>query len=177
VLELVLGGARSGKSRLAEERAIATGKQLIYLATAETRDREMSDRVQLHQARRDEQWSLIEEPFKLAQTLQKHSRPDNCILVDCLTLWITNALLKNQESEPSLVWETERAELLSVLKSLPGDVVFVSNEVGQGVVPMGELTRKFVDEAGLLHQDLAKICESVLFVVAGLPQFLKQPTA
>lgn len=173
MLELILGGARSGKSRFAEERALASGKQLVYLATAETRDREMSERVKLHQARRSDQWSLIEEPLLLAEILKQHSRADNCILVDCLTLWLTNCLLQSEKVQQDQVWQSERAKLLDTLQTLPGDVIFVSNEVGQGVVPMGELSRKFVDEAGWLHQDLAKLCDTVVFVVAGLPQFLK----
>lgn len=177
MLELILGGARSGKSRLAEERALASGKQLVYLASAETRDREMSERVKLHQQRRSDDWALIEEPLRLAETLKQYSRADNCILVDCLTLWLTNCLLQSDLQSKNIqqdqVWQSERAKLMDTLNDLPGDVIFVSNEVGQGVVPMGELSRKFVDEAGWLHQDLAKVCDSVIFVVAGLPQFLK----
>jgi adenosylcobinamide kinase/adenosylcobinamide-phosphate guanylyltransferase len=176
VLELILGGARSGKSRFAEERALASGKALVYLATAETRDREMSERVKLHQQRRSDDWALIEEPLRLAETLQQHSQTDNCILVDCLTLWLTNCLLQSEDVKQDGVWQSERTKLLDTLQTLPGDVIFVSNEVGQGVVPMGELSRKFVDEAGWLHQELAKVCNSVVFVVAGLPQFLKSPS-
>lgn len=176
MLELILGGARSGKSRFAEERALASGKALVYLATAETRDREMSERVKLHQQRRSDDWALIEEPLRLAETLQQHSQTDNCILVDCLTLWLTNCLLQSEDVKQDGEWQSERTKLLDTLQTLPGDVIFVSNEVGQGVVPMGELSRKFVDEAGWLHQELAKVCDSVVFVVAGLPQFLKSPS-
>ncbi len=176
MLELILGGARSGKSRFAEERALASGKALVYLATAETRDREMSERVKLHQQRRSDDWALIEEPLRLAETLQQHSQTDNCILVDCLTLWLTNCLLQSEDVKQDGVWQSERTKLLDTLQTLPGDVIFVSNEVGQGVVPMGGLSRKFVDEAGWLHQELAKVCNSVVFVVAGLPQFLKSPS-
>lgn len=169
MIELILGGARSGKSRQAEQRACDSGKSLVYLATAQAHDEEMAARIDLHQQRRDEQWQLVEEPLALAEALQNTSQPDNCILVDCLTLWLSNALHIGDER-----WQTERKALLEVLPNLPGDVVMVGNEVGQGIVPLGELSRNFVDQSGWLHQDLAQISDNVIFVVAGLPQFLKQ---
>lgn len=169
MIELILGGARSGKSRLAEQRALDSGKSLVYLATAQAHDDEMAARIDLHQQRRDGQWQLVEEPLALADALQNTSQPDNCILVDCLTLWLSNALHSGDER-----WQTERKALLEVLPNLPGDVVMVGNEVGQGIVPLGELSRNFVDQNGWLHQDLAQMSDNVIFVVAGLPQFLKQ---
>lgn len=169
MIELILGGARSGKSRLAEQRALGSGKSLVYLATAEAHDDEMASRIGLHKQRRNEQWQLVEEPLALAEALQRASKKDNCILVDCLTLWLSNTLHIGDER-----WQAERKALLTVLPDLPGDVMMVSNEVGQGIVPLGELSRNFVDQSGWLHQDLAQLCDSVIFVVAGLPQFLKQ---
>ena len=168
MLELILGGARSGKSRLAEQRAIATNKTLIYIATAEAHDEEMSERIAEHKRRRDEHWQLVEEPVSLAAALRQHSNDNTCILVDCLTLWLSNLLHRGMEH-----WQRERDELLSVLKELPGDIILVSNEVGHGIVPLGELSRNFVDHSGWLHQDLAEVSDSVLFVIAGLPQVLK----
>ena len=165
--ELILGGARSGKSRLAEQRAEETGLELLYLATATAGDAEMSERIRHHQARRQKKWSLLEEPTDLAETLSQHVQDDQCILVDCLTLWISNCLHKN-------CWEQQLDKLLTVLPNLRGTIIFVSNETGMGVVPMGELSRKFVDESGLFHQQLASLCDQVTLTVAGLPLLLKQ---
>ena len=172
--ELILGGARSGKSSLAEELAQSSGKQLVYLATAQAGDGEMSSRIALHQQRRNtdknNKWQLIEEPTQLAETLQSICTADSCILVDCLTLWLSNLLHAGSET-----FEHEKAALLELMPNLPGQVIFVSNETGLGVVPLGELTRQFVDEAGWLHQAMAAQCDRVVFVVAGLPQVLKGP--
>ena len=170
--ELVLGGARSGKSRLAERLVEVTGWPVTYIATATVKDdAEMAERIAHHQARRPEHWSLVEAPLSLAATLQAHAAPNHCLLVDCLTLWLTNLLL----CEDSERLEREKAALLETLPLLPGRIVLVSNEVGQGIVPMGELSRRFVDEAGWLHQALAERCDRVIFTIAGLPQVLKGP--
>lgn len=166
--ELILGGARSGKSRLAEQRAEETGMSLLYLATATAGDGEMSERIRHHQERRKQQWALVEEPTALADVLSHHAQADRCILVDCLTLWVSNCLHQN-------CWKQQRDALLAVVEDLPGHIVFVSNETGMGVVPMGELSRKFVDESGFFHQQLAALCDQVTLVVAGLPLILKQP--
>lgn len=169
--ELILGGARSGKSRLAEERAIASGKQPVYVATAEPGDSEMEARIQAHRERRGDHWQVVEEPRKLAEVLSEQAQPGRCLLVDCLTLWLSNLLPQPER------WRQERAALVALLPTLPGHIILVSNEVGTGVVPMGELTRRFVDESGWLHQDLAKICDRVTFTVAGLSYPLKDITA
>ena len=166
--ELILGGARSGKSKLAEQRAVATGLELIYVATATAGDGEMSERIAHHQRRRGEQWALTEEPVALADTLARVHSSTRCILVDCLTLWLSNCLQQR-------CWNREKARLLEVLPSLTGHIVLVSNETGLGVVPMGELSRQFVDESGFLHQQLAEICQQVTLTVAGLPLALKSP--
>lgn len=173
-IELVLGGARSGKSAYAERLAQESAKERVYLATAQIRDGEMSERIRAHQARRSRDWTLIESPLELAQTLKTHDASNRCILVDCLTLWLSNCLCHSEDEQINqLLWEKEKQQLLSVLPTLNSDIILVSNEVGSGIVPLGELSRRFADEAGLLHQELVKICDRVTLVVAGLPLELK----
>jgi adenosylcobinamide kinase/adenosylcobinamide-phosphate guanylyltransferase len=166
---LILGGARSGKSALAERLAGDSGREVIYVATAQAHDDEMQDRIAHHRGRRPAHWRSIEEPLALAETLRLHAGEHRCLLVDCLTLWLSNLLI---DPEPAR-FERERDALLDLLPSLPGQLLLVSNEVGLGIVPMGALSRRFVDEAGRLHQALATHCERVLFVTAGLPIALK----
>jgi len=202
--ELILGGARSGKSRLAEQIATLSGKSVTYIATATANDAEMLQRIKLHQSHRDPAWQLCEEPVSLASALKTHAAADRCIIVDCLTLWISNLLcldnkcldnkclenkcLENKCLENKCLditspentnldnitsYEHERDKLLNTLTDLPGHIILVSNETGMGVVPLGELTRRFCDESGILHQQLAKICDKVTLTVAGLPTILK----
>ena len=166
--ELILGGARSGKSTLAEQRAVSSALELVYVATATAGDGEMSQRIAHHQQRRGAQWTLVEEPVALAETLRQQQHPGTCIVVDCLTLWLSNCLHRQ-------CWEQQKTQLLQVLPQLCGHIILVSNETGLGVVPMGELSRQFVDEAGFLHQQLSSVCEQVTLVVAGLPLALKTP--
>ena len=169
MLQLILGGARSGKSRLAEKLAAESGCAVTYIATSQPLDGEMNERVRHHRERRPEHWALIEEPVELARVLRDNARADACLLVDCLTLWLTNLLMLEDPQRLS----TERDALLECLADLPGEIVFVSNETGMGVVPLGELTRRYVDEAGWLHQALAERCQRVVLTVAGLPLTLK----
>ncbi|KJH83154.1 bifunctional adenosylcobinamide kinase/adenosylcobinamide-phosphate guanylyltransferase [Pseudomonas sp. KSR10] len=169
MIELILGGARSGKSRLAERLASDSGLAVTYIATSQPLDGEMSERIAHHRARRPCEWMLVEEPLALARVLREHARDDRCLLVDCLTLWLTNLLMLG---DPDRLPE-ERDALLACLVELPGRVLLVSNETGLGVVPLGELSRRYVDEAGWLHQALAERCERVVFTVAGLPMVLK----
>ena len=166
---LILGGARSGKSALAERLALASAGAVVYIATAQARDGEMAERIAHHRARRPVEWACVEEPLALADVLRRHARADRCVLVDCLTLWLSNLLGAADAS----CFERERAALLDTLPQLPGEILLVSNEVGMGVVPLGELSRRFVDEAGRLHQALAAACDRVIFVAAGLPLTLK----
>lgn len=166
---LILGGARSGKSALAERLAVGSGRDVVYIATAQSGDEEMAVRIAHHRARRPVSWLCVEEPLRLAAVLHEHARADRCILVDCLTLWLSN-LLGDADAQR---FEQERALLLDAWSTLPGEVLMVSNEVGLGIVPLGALTRRFVDEAGRLHQSIAAISERVLFVAAGLPLVLK----
>lgn len=169
MLQLILGGARSGKSRLAEKLAAESGCAVTYIATSQPLDGEMNERVRHHRERRPEHWALIEEPIGLARVLRDNARADACLLVDCLTLWLTNLLMLEDPQRLS----AERDALLECLADLPGEIVFVSNETGMGVVPLGELTRRYVDEAGWLHQALAERCQRVVLTVAGLPLTLK----
>ncbi|CAM5390059.1 bifunctional adenosylcobinamide kinase/adenosylcobinamide-phosphate guanylyltransferase [Pseudomonas fragi] len=169
MLQLILGGARSGKSRLAEKLAAESGCVVTYIATSQLLDGEMNERVRHHRERRPGHWALIEEPIELARILRDNARADTCLLVDCLTLWLTNLLML----EDSQRLTAERDALLQCLAELPGEIVFVSNETGMGVVPLGELTRRYVDEAGWLHQALAERCQRVVLTVAGLPLTLK----
>ncbi|WP_324708173.1 bifunctional adenosylcobinamide kinase/adenosylcobinamide-phosphate guanylyltransferase [Pseudomonas fragi] len=169
MLQLILGGARSGKSRLAEKLAAESGCVVTYIATSQPLDGEMNERVRHHRERRPGHWALIEEPIELARILRDNARADTCLLVDCLTLWLTNLLMLEDPQRLS----AERDALLQCLAELPGEIVFVSNETGMGVVPLGELTRRYVDEAGWLHQALAERCQRVVLTVAGLPLTLK----
>lgn len=169
MLELVLGGARSGKSYYAEQCAIASGLECIYIATAQAGDAEMAARIQHHRERRSGFAETLEEPLQLASILAAQMSASRCLLVDCLTLWLTNLLLLDDEVR----FAQEKLALFDVLKNAQGRILFVSNEVGQGVVPADALSRRFVDESGRLHQKLASVCERVVFVVAGLPQILK----
>lgn len=169
--ELILGGARSGKSALAESRAMQSGLTVTYIATALAGDDELAERIAHHRHRRPSNWHLVEEPLQLARVLSEQASPDHCLVVDCLTLWLSNLLGNDSHGDSS--FSDERAALIEVLPRLPGYVILVSNEVGLGIVPMGALTRRFCDESGRLHQELAAVCDRVTFVTAGLPMILK----
>ncbi|MEM8749613.1 MAG: bifunctional adenosylcobinamide kinase/adenosylcobinamide-phosphate guanylyltransferase [Pseudomonadota bacterium] len=166
---LILGGARSGKSTFAEKLAAESGLSKIYLATSEIWDGGMEQRVELHRARRGPEWTLVEEPLALVETLSAKAVPGTCVLVDCLTLWLTNLMMAERDVD------AECNRLTDAISGLPEDafVLFVSNEVGQGIVPMEKMARDFRDHAGLLHQKLAGKAKHVWFVTAGLPQKLK----
>ncbi|WP_210712227.1 bifunctional adenosylcobinamide kinase/adenosylcobinamide-phosphate guanylyltransferase [Pseudomonas sp. MWU349] len=169
MLQLILGGARSGKSRLAEKLAGDSALAVTYIATSQPLDGEMNQRIAHHRERRPAHWGLIEEPLELARVLQESAGEGRCLLVDCLTLWVTNLLMLEDPERLA----AEREALLQCVASLPGEIIFVSNETGMGVVPLGELTRRYVDEAGWLHQALAERCQRVVLTVAGLPLTLK----
>jgi adenosylcobinamide kinase/adenosylcobinamide-phosphate guanylyltransferase len=166
--ELILGGARSGKSARAEACAEAMGGEVVYVATATAGDAEMAERIARHQADRPGHWGLVEEPFRLGAVIRRESAPGRCLLVDCLSLWLVN-LLEAEEG----AFARERADLLAALGEAAGPVILVSNEVGWGVVPMGEATRRYVDEQGRLNQAVAAACRRVTLVAAGLPLPLK----
>ena len=167
MLQLILGGARSGKSRLAEKLASDSAMPVTYIATSQPLDGEMNARVALHRQRRPSQWGLIEEPLELARVLRENAAPGHCLLVDCLTLWLTNLML----AERAVGAATD--DLLDALAGGAGSVVLVSNEVGLGIVPDNPLARAFRDEAGRLHQRVAEFAQDVVFMVAGLPMVVK----
>lgn len=169
MLELILGGARSGKSRFAEGEAKASNKPVTYIATASAGDGEMSARIQHHQANRPTTWQLIEEPIELAQAIAKADHPESVTLVDCLTLWVTNLLMLNDKTK----FDQSIADFLNQCKATRGHLIIVSNETGMGVVPLGELSRRFVDESGWLHQQLGELSHKVTAIMAGLPLSLK----
>lgn len=172
-ITLVAGGARGGKSRYAQEKAEQSSKQLIFIATAEARDDSMSDRIHRHQQDRDERWHLIESPLDLA-TILKDAEPDQCLLIDCLTLWLSNWLCLDPGCQTIREnWRTQKQAFLSALKTTPAQVIMVTNEVGMGIIPMGQLSRDFVDESGWLHQEIAEIADEVVLVMFGIAQKLK----
>jgi adenosylcobinamide kinase/adenosylcobinamide-phosphate guanylyltransferase len=164
---LVLGGARSGKSRYAESLLDLHPGRRTYLATAEILDDEMAERVKAHRQRRDSDWKTIEEPLELAAALTAETEQGAAVLVDCLTLWLGNLMGKDRDVE------AEIAGLVAALIQFGGPVVFVSNEVGLGIVPDNAMARRFRDLAGTLHQRLAEQADRVVFVAAGLPLTLK----
>lgn len=166
---LVLGGARSGKSSYAERLAEGCDGACVYLATATAGDAEMAERIAHHRARRGGRWRTREEPLALANALAEAAEPGHVVLVDCLTLWLSNVMFADLDVE------NERGELIAALPRLRGPVIFVSNEVGLGIVPDNALARRFRDEAGRLNQAVAAAAQSVVLVAAGLPLVLKQP--
>ncbi len=167
---LYLGGCRSGKSRLAEEFVVGTYSRPCYVATMiRGHDSELHARIEIHQKRRGDNWQLIEEPRELSRVLLSCSDAD-VILIDCLTMWLTNLLLADL-SEQDI--RQEVAALTDALKSCSASVVLVANEVGLGIVPDSALGRRFRDLAGLLNQQMAEVCQRVILVAAGLPLILK----
>ena len=196
--ELILGGQRSGKSRRAELMARSWLAQspnhnTVMIATATAWDDEMVERIARHQQDRADRipgMTTIEEPIALGEAIQIHSSPQTLVVVDCLTLWLTNLLMPHKSAEDSLentqnsqkkasnkaldhkIW-AQAATLLIAIKNIPGPVVLVGNEIGLGVIPMGRETRAFVDALGRLNQEVAAACERVTFMAAGLPLTLK----
>ena len=170
---LILGGAKSGKSALAQRLAEAAGGHLVYLATAQARDPEMAARIARHQVQRGPAWTTREEPLELARALKELDRPRQVILVDCLTLWLSN-LLTLAGLEDSAV-EARARKLAALIPGLQCRLILVANEVGLGIVPDNPLARRFRDLAGSLHQSLAAVCDQVILVAAGLPLVLKGP--
>lgn len=170
---LILGGARSGKSAFAEKLAKESGLNVTYIATAQVYDDEFKQRIDHHKARRPSNWQIIEAPFNLANTLNTYAKPDTFMIVDCLTLWLAQSICPDCAPLEGVDWAKEKSDLLKALPNLLGHLVFVSNEVGMGIVPLGEINRQFQDEQGRLNQAFASICDSVTFVAAGLPLTLK----
>lgn len=172
-VHLILGGARSGKSAYAEQLATQSKLAITYVATAQVYDEEFAKRIAHHQARRPADWQLIEAPFNLASVLETLTKENTFFIVDCLTLWLAQCICPDCELPETVSWENERAALIKALPNLKGDVILVSNEVGMGIVPLGEINRQFQDEQGRLNQAIAAIADKVSFIAAGLPLQLK----
>jgi adenosylcobinamide kinase/adenosylcobinamide-phosphate guanylyltransferase len=172
-ITIIIGGARSGKSKYAEELAAKNNLPVSYVATATALDSEMEARIQHHQARRPSDWILHECSLDLAKLLKTETQKEQTILVDCLTLWLNNQLHESPQQNFSLLF----SELINSLNNAKAQVIFVANEVGLGIIPLGEITRQFVDEAGRLNQQLAQVANQVIFMVAGLPLALKSPAS
>jgi adenosylcobinamide kinase/adenosylcobinamide-phosphate guanylyltransferase len=181
--ELIIGGARSGKSALAQLRARQSGRAVVVLATARAEDPEMARRVAHHRQHRPAEWISVEEPLQLASALGRHAAPGGCILVDCLTLWLSNLFFAGRAARQAEAGEpvdcpllTEQiAALLNCIPTFPGHLILVSNEVGCGIVPMSAVARAFADEQGRLNQRVAAACDRVTLTAAGLPLELKSP--
>ena len=164
---LILGGARSGKSVFGERMIAASGLDPIYVATGQVHDDEMRARIDRHKARRGPDWTTVEEPDDLEGALKREALPGRAVLVDCLTLWVTNLMMAEADI-------AARAEsLCAALRDIESPVVLVSNEVGLGIVPDNAMARDFRDHAGRLHQDIAALANSVYFIAAGLPLKMK----
>lgn len=164
---LVLGGARSGKSRYAQARAEALDAELVFIATAQAFDAEMTERIERHRDDRGDRWTTIEAPVALAAAIRAECREDRVLLIDCLTLWTSNLLLAEHDIPAAT------AELVAAIGDATGPLILVSNEVGLGIVPDNELARRFRDEAGRINQQVAAAVDEAMFIASGLPLRLK----
>lgn len=165
---LILGGARSGKSSYAEQLACASQRPRLYIATAEALDSEMAERIAAHRRQRGDGWTTRETPLAIADSIANPAHADSVILVDCLTLWLSNLM------HHGLDIERETQALLEALQTTQAQVLLVSNEVGQGIVPDNPLARQFRDHAGILHRRVAGAANCVVFMVAGIPTVIKE---
>jgi adenosylcobinamide kinase / adenosylcobinamide-phosphate guanylyltransferase len=164
---LVLGGARSGKSRIALQLAESASTDRTYVATAQAFDEEMRQRIAQHRAERDGSWRTLDAPLDLAQSVRERTGPDQAVLVDCLTLWLSNIVLAGRDAAD------EGDRLAQSVREARGPLILVSNEVGHGIVPSTPLGRSFRDDQGRLNQRIAEVCDAVVFVAAGCPILLK----
>lgn len=168
---LVLGGAKSGKSRFALSFCNEMQRESIFIATAQAWDDEMRDRISRHKAERGKNWLTVEEPLQIAREIKKRSHKNAVILLDCLTLWLNNLFMTYGSEESSIDHALDG--LIDQLSLMEGAIVLVSNEVGMGIVPENELPRRYRDMAGLFNQRIARIAKKVVMVVSGLPLILK----
>lgn len=175
---LILGGVKSGKSRLAARLAAESGRPVVVVATARPGDESMRARIEAHRRERPAHWRVVEEPRRLGEVLRREA--GNTLLVDCLTLWLSNLLVDDtqaaaRQGHGTDGLESERAALLAAMEACRDDLILVSNETNMGVHPVGELGLRFCDEAGGLHQALAARCDRVVLAIAGLAHVLKPP--
>ncbi len=164
---LILGGARSGKSNFAESLAI-NYPEVTYIATGVAVDGEMQTRIEKHQQDRPQHWQTIESPIHLANSLNQIELDSTCVLIDCMSFWVNNCLYNSEQT-----WIEQREDYLKMLAKISNPIIMVSNEISLGITPRGAETRQFVDELGRLHQRLAEHVETVVFMVAGIPQIIK----
>lgn len=169
MIELIAGGARSGKSTYALQLAEGCSSSPVFVATATAGDHSMADRIARHQAERGSHWRLVEEPFRLSRVMHQHGK-DDVLLVDCLTLWVSNWVCLKQPAR----WKEEKQKFLDELEKSEATVYLVSNEVGMGVIPVGALNREFVDESGWLHQSVAAMADRVTMMHFGIPHSIKE---
>ncbi len=167
---LILGGVRSGKSRYADALAVARSRPVTVIATGAAQDEEMAARIEAHRRHRDARWRVIEEPVHLAAALRTALSRNGPVIVDCLTLWLSNLLCGDDPGAAP----REIESLLHTLSALDGECILISNEVGFGIIPVSALARRFGDEAGALHQRIASLCDRVVLMVAGLPLTVKE---
>ncbi|MCJ2187154.1 bifunctional adenosylcobinamide kinase/adenosylcobinamide-phosphate guanylyltransferase [Novosphingobium beihaiensis] len=165
----VLGGARSGKSRHAQTRIEAQPGRLAFIATAQAFDAEMAERIARHRADRGPRWETLEAPFDLPDAITRAACSADAVLIDCLTLWLSNLILTERDVAAMT------GDLCAALQACPAPVALVANEVGMGIVPENALARRFRDEAGRLNQAIAALADEVVLVAAGLPLTLKSP--
>lgn len=170
---LITGGARSGKSLYAEERAAQLGERLLYMATGEAKDEEMARRIAEHKKRRGKKWTTREEPLEMVRELLLQCGKFDCAAVDCLTLWLSNLLLQRGEEAA----EKAVGDLIEVLPRLDFHCLLVTNEVGSGIVPDNPLARQFRELAGWANQRIASVAEEVILMVAGIPVVVKSNAA
>lgn len=175
---LILGGARSGKSSYAEKLAIESGLPVTYIATAQVYDDEFKQRIALHKQSRPSHWKTLEIHHHLAKVLIEVAKPNTCVIVDCLTLWLAQCICPDcvppeNVNDTEKFWQDARKGFLDILPKLEGAVILVSNEVGMGIVPLGAINRQFQDEQGRLNQLVAQHAQEVTFIAAGLPLKLK----
>lgn len=180
MITLIVGGARSGKSRYAEKLAAQSALPVTYLATAQAGDVEMAERIRQHRAARPAEWVTLEEPLALGAALRAHAGRERCIVIDCLTLWLANLVSADHANidevgvvEPGPRFAAERADFLDALRTISGEVIVISNELGAGLVPLGALNRFFVDQSGLLNQAVAALAARVAWMAAGYPLWVK----
>ncbi|GIU48482.1 bifunctional adenosylcobinamide kinase/adenosylcobinamide-phosphate guanylyltransferase [Shewanella sp. KT0246] len=175
--QLIIGGARSGKSKMAQQYAKQWQQQtqgdVIVIATAQHDDSSMKQRIAHHQQNRPKHWQTVETHLQLAEAITQYSTKGNLILVDCLTLWLSNTLMFAANQKDSS-FDQMKQQLLDAINASTAELVLISNEVGQGVVPLGELSREFVDQSGWLHQSLSQYVDQVAICIAGLPLVLKE---
>jgi adenosylcobinamide kinase/adenosylcobinamide-phosphate guanylyltransferase len=169
-LIFVTGGCRSGKSQFAQEYANRYFHKKLYLATCEALDEEMAKRIEDHKKRRGSDWQTVEEPIRIAEAIRQHEDDVEVILLDCITLWLSNLLMR-QKSDHAIMEEVNR--LMDTARKGQPSLIFVSNEVGMGLVPVEPLGRRFRDLSGMANQKIAEVAKTVVFMVSGIPIFLK----